>query len=69
MKPGEMALKRLQLLAAGQADEVISDERPAHRNCGLWPCRCGLRSIPDLRQTASHRSDDDFEVCGRDPVA
>ena len=68
MAHGEMAFERLLLLAAHQADEVISAERPAHRNCRLWPCRCRLRSIPDLRQTASHQSDDDFELGGRDLV-
>ena len=66
MAHGEMAFERLLLLAAHQADEVISAERPGHRNCRLWPCRCRLRSIPDLRQTASHQSDDDFELGGRD---
>jgi hypothetical protein len=68
MADREMALKRPLFLATHQADKVVPAARPAHGNCGLWPCRCRLRSIPDLRQTASHISDDDFELCGRDPV-
>jgi len=65
---GEMAFEHLLLLAAHQADEVIPAERSAHRNCGLWPCRCGLRPMPNLRQTASHQSDDDFELGGHHSV-
>ena len=65
---GEMAFEHLLLLAAHQADEVIPAERSAYRNCGLWRCGCGLRSITDLRQTASHQSDDDFELGGRHSI-
>ena len=68
MADREMALKRPLFLAAHQADEVVPAERPAHGNCGLWPCRCWLRSMPDLRQTASHQSDDDFELGGRNLI-
>jgi hypothetical protein len=66
---GEMAFEHPLLLAAHQADQVISADRPAHRNSGLGPCGCGLRSIPDHRQTASHGSDHGFEVGRRNPIA
>jgi hypothetical protein len=69
MKPGEMALKRLQLLSAHQTDQVISAERPAHRNCGRRPYRHRFGSSSNLGQTASHRTDDDFELCSRHTVA
>jgi hypothetical protein len=64
----EMPFERLLLMAADQADEVIFANRPTHRNSGLRPYGYGLRWVTDLSQTASHRSDDDFELCGRHPV-
>ena len=64
----KVPFERLLLLAAHQADEVIFANRPAHRNSRLRPYGYGLRWVADLSQTASHRSDDDFELCGRNPV-
>jgi hypothetical protein len=69
MARGEMPFEQLLLLTAHQADEVIFAHRAAHQNSGLRPCRYGLRWNADLSQAACHRSDDDFELCGRDPVA
>ena len=65
---GEMAFERLLLLAAHQADEVIFANRAAYRNSRLRPYGYGPRSVTDLRQTASHQADDDFELGGPDPV-
>jgi hypothetical protein len=64
----DMPFERLLLLAARQADEVIFANRPAHRNSRLLPYGYGLRWVADLRQTACHRSDNEFEFRGRHSV-
>jgi hypothetical protein len=68
MAHSEMPFEHLLLLTAHQADEVIFAHRAAHRNSRLRPCGYGLRWVTDLSQAACYRSDDDFELCGRDPV-
>jgi hypothetical protein len=44
------------LAQAQHKSDAARAETEAHRNSGLRPCGYGLRWVPDLSQTASHRS-------------